>query len=162
MSTSEAPVKIRPMTRGDLQSVIDIDQEIRRQGTAMTYVNITTDRVFSARTNVSPKSAGSKENLIKEAFSKLLNLGLVAEIDGKVRAFILGRVAKARVANGEVGTIALLGVHPHYQRRGIATQLAEALTGKFRAGEIKTVRITYRGVTRRDKPLLDFIDAMRH
>jgi len=161
MTASEAKAKIRPMTRSDLQAVIDIDQEIRRQGTAMTYVDITADRVFSARTSPNPKPAKSKD-VIKEAFAKLLNLGFVAETEGKVHAFILGRVAKARSASGEVGTVALLGVHPHYQRRGLATDLVEALTKKFRAGEIKTVRIAHRGVNRRDKPLLDFIDAMRH
>ncbi|RJQ40975.1 MAG: GNAT family N-acetyltransferase [Dehalococcoidia bacterium] len=160
--TNEAKAKIRPMTRDDLEAVIDIDQAIRREGTAMTYVNITTARVFSAKASPVQKSPGSNGDTIKEAFARLLNLGFVAEVEGKVRAFILGRVAKARTSSGEVGTIAILGVHPYYQRRGLATRLVEELKEKFRTEKVMSVRIARRDVHHRDTPLLDFIDAMRH
>lgn len=162
MTTAEVKVKIRPMTRGDLQAVIDIDQVIRHHGEAMTYINITTDRVFSAKTNINSKLSGKKEDTIKEAFAKLLNLGFVAEAGGKVCGFVLGRIARAKGSNAEVGTIAILGVHPQYQRKGIASELVKALTEKFRNRKIETVRIAHRGVASRDTPLLDFIDAIRH
>jgi ribosomal protein S18 acetylase RimI-like enzyme len=93
--------------------------------------------------------------------STLLSLGFVAEAGGRVRAFILGRVAHDRKSAAEIGTIAILGVHPDYQRRGIATRLVDALLEKFRTGEVKTVRIAHRGIDRHDKPLVDFVASIK-
>lgn len=162
MKTSKVEIIIRPMTRYDLDAISSIDQEIRRKGRAYTYVNLTTERIFPNNRLVSHLAEPTRHlDLIKEAVSELLALGFVAEAEGQVRAFILGRMARARETAGEVGTVAILGVHPDYQRRGIATRLTDALCGKFRAEDIKTVRIAHRGVDRRDKPLLDFIERAR-
>ena len=162
MNISKDKVEIRPMTRDDHEAIFSIDQEIRRKGQAFTYVNITTERILPTKKKVShPAAPDSHSDLIKDAVSELLDLGFVAEVEGQVRAFILGRIARARESDTEVGTIAILGVHSDYRRRGIATQLTDALCDKFRSGDIKTVRIAHRGVHRRDKPLLDFIERMR-
>jgi ribosomal protein S18 acetylase RimI-like enzyme len=69
----------------------------------------------------------------------------------------LGRIAHAGETATKVGTIAILGSHPDYQQRGIATELVKALCERFRSRGIKTVRID---VDRRDKPLLDFVEHM--
>ena len=162
MNISKDKVEIRPMTRDDLKAISSIDQEIRRKGQAYTYVNLTTERIFPTKKQVSHQAApDSHLDLIKGAMSELLDLGFVAEVEGHIRAFILGRIARARETATEVGTIAILGVHPDYQRRGIATRLTDALCDKFCSGDIKTVRIAHRGVDRRDKPLLDFIERKR-
>lgn len=159
MKTNALEIKIRPMTRGDLDAVSSIDREIRRKAQAFTYVNITTGRVFSA--GGKPKSPAHSDLDLKDVISQLLSLGYVAEAGGHVRAFILGRVAHARRSSTEIGTIAILGVHPDYQRRGIATRLVDALLEKFRTGEVKTVRIAHRGIDRHDKPLVDFVASIK-
>lgn len=162
MNTSKGEINIRPMTRGDFDVIYSIDHEIRQKGQAYTYVNLTAERIFPTKKQVSNlATSDSHRDLIHSAISKLLDLGFVAEVEGKVRGFILGRIARARETTGEVGTIAILGIHPNYQRRGIATQLADALGRKFRSGDIKAVRIAHRGVDRRDKPLVDFIESIR-
>ena len=162
MDISKDKVEIRPMTRGDYEAIFSIDQEIRRKGQAYTYVNLTTERIFPAKKQAGhPAAPDSHSDLIKSAVSGLLDLGFVAEVDGQVRAFILGRIARARKTPAEVGTVAILGVQSDYQRRGIATRLTDALCDKFRSEDIKTVRIAHRGVDQRDKPLLDFIDRKR-
>jgi ribosomal protein S18 acetylase RimI-like enzyme len=162
MSISKDKVEVRPMTRDDLEAIFSIDQEIRRKGQAYTYVNLTAERIFPAKKQAShPAAPDSHLDLIKDAVSELIDLGFVAEVEGHVQAFILGRIARARETDTEVGTVAILGVQSDYQRRGIATQLADTLCDKFRSGGIKTVRIAHRGVDRRDKPLLDFIERKR-
>ena len=79
----------------------------------------------------------------------------VAEVEGHVRGFILGRVAHAGEAATEVGMIQILGVHPDYQQRGIATQLVNALCEKYRSKGISRVRA---GIDQRDKRLLNFFE----
>lgn len=162
MNISKDKVEIRPMTRDDLEAIFSIDQEIRRKGQAYTYINLTTERIFPTKKQVSHLAVpDSHLDMIKGAVSELLDLGFVAEVGGHVRAFILGRIARARETDTRVGTVAILGVQSDYQRRGIATRLTDALCDKFRSGDIKTVRIAHRGVDRRDKPLLDFIERKR-
>jgi ribosomal protein S18 acetylase RimI-like enzyme len=162
MNMSKGEVKIRPMTRDDYEAIFSIDQEIRHKGQAYTYVNLTTERIFPDKKNVShPAATDSHSDLLKSAVSELLELGFVAEAEGHVRGFILGRIARARKADVDVGTVAILGVLPDYQRRGIATRLTDALCDKFKSGDIKTIRIAHRGVDRRDKPLLDFIERKK-
>jgi len=56
-----------------------------------------------------------------------------------------------------VGSIIILGVHPNYWRRGIATQLVNAICEKYRAKGINTVRI---GIDWRDQELQDFFKRM--
>ena len=82
-------------------------------------------------------------------------LSFVAEVNGQVRGFILGQVARVRESATEIGIIQMIGVHPDYQRRGIGSRLVRALSDKYRSQGIKVIRI---GVNYRDKSLLGLVE----
>jgi ribosomal protein S18 acetylase RimI-like enzyme len=158
MSSSNVEATVRPMNLQDLDMIFTIDHQIRREGKAVTYANITTERIFSIDRHVGrlARPVGYVD-LIKGDVSELLELGVVAEIEDHVRGFILGRIAHVGQAGTEMGIIPILGVHPDYQRRGIATKLVDAICDKFRSRGIKRIRID---VDRHDKDLLAFVEHM--
>ena len=47
MTGSEGEITVRPMTLEDLDAIFFIDHEIRRKGQAITYENLTTERMFA-------------------------------------------------------------------------------------------------------------------
>jgi ribosomal protein S18 acetylase RimI-like enzyme len=158
MTISETEVKVRPMVLQDLDAIFSIDRKIRRMGEAITYANLTTEHIFTIDRKVSrQRQPTSYVDLITGDVAGLLELGLVAEVEGHVRGFVLGRVVDVAERAIQVGVILILGVHPDYQRRGIATQLVNAMCDRYRSEGIKTVRI---GIDQRDKKLLAFFEHM--
>ena len=156
MTSAEDETKVRSMTLEDLDAVFSVDHKIRNMGQAITYANLTTEHIFTIDRHVGRLAKPvSYVDLIRGDVSELLALGLVAEVEGHVRGFILGRVAHAGEAATEVGMIQILGVHPDYQQRGIATQLVNALCEKYRSKGISRVRA---GIDQRDKQLLNFFE----
>ncbi len=95
--------------------------------------------------------------LITEDLGGVLDLSLVFEISGKVAGFILARHAYVGEPVVEVGLIQGIGVHPLYQRQGIATRLAKALTERSMSKGIKTLRII---LSERDSRLEGFFTRM--
>ena len=79
----------------------------------------------------------------------------MAEVNGHVRGFVLGQVARARESATEIGIVQMIGVHPDYQRKGIGGRLVRALSDKYRSQGIKVMRI---GVDYRDKSLLGLVE----
>jgi ribosomal protein S18 acetylase RimI-like enzyme len=155
---SELNLKVRPMTLEDLDAIFSIDRKIRERGKAITYANLTTERIFTIDRKASRLTRPvSYVDLITGDVSSLLNLGCVAEVDGHVRGFILGRVAHVGEVATEVGVILILGVHPDYWRKGLAKELVNALCEKYRTKGIKIVRI---GIDQRDKDLISFFESM--
>jgi GNAT superfamily N-acetyltransferase len=158
MSSVEGKIEIRPMVLGDLDAMFLIDRKIRAAGKAITYAKLTTEHIFTIDRKVSrQKRPTSYVDLITGDVAGLLALGLVAEVDGRVRGFILGEVRHIGEAATEVGLILILGVHPDYQGKGIATNLVNALAEKYHTKGIKTIRV---GIDQRDKDLLGFIEHM--
>lgn len=158
MPSPEMKVTVRPMTLEDLDAVFLIDRKIREKGKAITYENLTTERIFTIDRKGSRLTRPvSYVDLITGDVSGLLELGCVAEIDRHVRGFILGRVAHVGAMATEEGVILILGVHPDYWRKGVAQQLVSALCEKYRAKGIRRVRI---GIDQRDKDLLFFFESM--
>jgi GNAT superfamily N-acetyltransferase len=146
------------MTLEDLDAVFTIDRKIRERGKAITYANLTTERIFTIDRKASRLTRPvSYVDLITGDVSGLLDFGLVAEMEGHVRGFILGRVAHVGEAATEVGQILILGVHPDYWRKGIAGELVKAICEKYRSKGIRTVRI---GIDQRDKELEAFFENM--
>ncbi|MBI2859169.1 MAG: GNAT family N-acetyltransferase [Chloroflexi bacterium] len=94
-------------------------------------------------------------DLISGDVSELLDLGLVAEVGGHVRGFILGRVVPVGEAATKVGEVLILGVHPDYWRKGIATRLVNAIGEKFRSKGIRSARIE---IDRRDTEMIHFFE----
>ncbi len=128
MASSERKTKVRPMTLDDLDAIFSIDRKIRERGKAITYANLTAQHIFTIDRQASAlKRPISYADLITGDIAGLLDLGLVAEVEGHVRGFTLGRVAHIGDAATEVGEILILGVHPDYWRKGIAADLVKAV-----------------------------------
>lgn len=158
MESSGVEIKVRPITLEDLDAVFSIDRKIRGKAKAITYANLTTERVFTIDRHIGRLAKSvSYVDLISGDVSGLLDLGFVTEVEGHVRGFITGRVAQVGEAATEVGVILILGVHPDYQRRGIAGRLVNAICEKFKSKGIKKVGID---VDRRDKDLVNFVEHM--
>jgi ribosomal protein S18 acetylase RimI-like enzyme len=158
MSTSAVEAKVRPMTLEDLDAIFFIDHEIRRSGKAVTYANLTTEHIFMIDRHIgSLERPISYVDLIHGDVSQLLRFGLVAEVAGHVRGFILGQPAHVGEGAARIGEILILGVHPDYQRKGVATKLVNELCDKFHTEDIRRARIE---VDQRDKDLLGFIEGM--
>jgi GNAT superfamily N-acetyltransferase len=158
MSSNELKIHPRCMTLDDLDAIFSIDRKIREKGKAITYANLTTERIFTIDRKASRLTRPvSYADLITGDVSGLLDLGCVAEIDGHVRGFILGRIAHVGEGASEVGVILILGVHPDYWRKGVAKELVNTLCEKYRAKGIKMVRI---GIDQRDKDLISFFESM--
>ncbi len=158
MSSNELEINFRSMTLDDLDAIFSIDRKIREKGKAITYANLTTERIFTIDRKASRLTRPvSYVDLITGDVSGLLELGCVAEIEGHVRGFILGRLAHVGEGATEAGVILILGVHPDYWRKGVAKGLVNTLCQKYRAKGIKNVRI---GIDERDKDLIFFFESM--
>jgi len=158
MSSAEGKVEVRPMTLEDTDAMLSIDRKIRAVGKAITYANLTTEYILSTGRKVSHR--GSPTNYVDSiagSAAGLLDFSFVAEVDGQVRGFILGQVARLRQAATQFGVIQMIGVHPDYQRKGIGIKLVNALADKYRSTGIKTMRI---GIAYRDKSLLSLVEHM--
>jgi len=158
MCAGTADVQVRSMALDDLDAIFFIDHEIRRSRKPVTYMGLTTERVFTIDRHVGALARPiSYVDLIHGDVSELLRFGLVAEYQGHVRGFILGRLAHVGEAEQRVGEILILGVHPDYQHKGIATRLVNDLCDKFRSEGVRRVRIE---VDERDKDLLSFVQRV--
>ena len=64
-------------------------------------------------------------------FSSDAETCLVAEADGKIAGFALGRVTEKPRNAWRYGMLLWLGVEPRFKRSGVATRLLRQLTGRF-------------------------------
>lgn len=152
MDNSESEIKVRNMKICDFSACFAIDQQIRASGKVTTYASITAKDVFDNSKDIQHSAFPiSYVDFISRDMSAQVELGLVAEVEGEVRGFLLGRVVHAGEVPTEVGEISILGVVPDYQRRGIATELVKAIFKRFEDKGIGTVRIH---IDPRDKKLL--------
>ena len=113
----EKPI-IRPMKPEDIGAIIAIDQILTGNERATTLSDLVTEDLMAA-----------------------IELSSIAEVNDQVVGFVLARHAYIGELVVEAGLIQGLGVHPLYQRRGIATRLINALTESSRAKGIKTLRV---------------------
>jgi ribosomal protein S18 acetylase RimI-like enzyme len=149
-------VEIRPLKLEDIDAVLSVDGEIRAAGNVITYRNLTAEYIlFAGRGKPPQRSPASYIRSLTGDVAPLLNLSFVAEVNGQVRGFVLGQVARLRESITEVGIIQMIGVHPDYQRRGIGSKLVRALADKYRSEGIKVMRI---GVNHRDKSLMGLVE----
>ena len=89
--------------------------------------------------NLDEASSKKRSGLMSEV-AKLLDLGFVAESEGQMCGFIVGRETYVIERDAEVGEIAILGIHPDFQGKGIATKLVDAIIELFKSRGITIVR----------------------
>jgi len=149
-------IEVRPIKLEDIDPILSIDREIRATGNVITYRNLTAEYILSAGRGIPPQESPASyiQSFTGDA-APLLNLSFVAEVNGQVRGFVLGQVARVRESATEIGIIQMIGVHPDYQRRGIGSRLVRALSDKYRSQGIKVMRIA---VNYRDKSLLGLVE----
>jgi N-acetylglutamate synthase-like GNAT family acetyltransferase len=89
---------------------------------------------------------------------KASKVSLVAEVEGKVVGFIFGDVSGWEFGVPDtIGWIDTIGIDPVYQKRGLATALANELIKNLRAIGVRTI---YTLVGWDDWDLLQFFHAM--
>jgi ribosomal protein S18 acetylase RimI-like enzyme len=129
------PMKIRPLKREDLKTIIEIDEKFLGENRKDYWER--------------------KLSLMNDKASKV---SLVAEVAGKVVGFIIGDVSGWEFGVPDtIGWIGTIGIDPAYQKRGLATALARELIKDLRAVGVKTI---YTLVGWDDWDLLQFFHAM--
>jgi ribosomal protein S18 acetylase RimI-like enzyme len=96
-------VVIRKMEEDDIGSVLEIDRKISGKDRASTYTTMPTNYVGGE-----------------------LDISVVAEVDGKIVGFLLGRVTSSPTEMGESYLLELIGVDPEYRRQNLGKQLVKA------------------------------------
>ncbi len=150
MTTGQSLVSVRPMAFTDLTAIIDIDQKIRTAETPTTYKDFTVKKIFGiGLKEVSPEE---RPNILEVA--KLIELGFVAEIEGSVCGFIVGRQTYLAEHGIQDGEISIIGIHPGCRKKGVATKLVNSLCDLFRSKGVQRMRM---GVDPLDNDMLAFM-----
>jgi ribosomal protein S18 acetylase RimI-like enzyme len=111
-------VRIRPMTGGDLEAVVAIDEKV----------------LGERRSDYWRRKIKTPERQQSEVS------GLVAEWEGRIVGFILGELSGREFRTpGTIGWIDTIGIDPDYQRKGLASFLLEEMIRNFREQGVETV-----------------------
>jgi predicted N-acetyltransferase YhbS len=128
-------MKIRPLKKEDLEAIVEIDEKILG-GNRKDYW----------------------ERKLALMNTKASKVSLVAEMGGKVVGFILGDVSGWEFGVPDtIGWIDTIGIDPVYQKRGLATALANEVIKNLKAIGVRAV---YTLVSWNDWDLLQFFHAM--
>jgi ribosomal protein S18 acetylase RimI-like enzyme len=128
-------VKIRPVKKGDLEAIAEIDEKI-----------------------LGGNRRGYWERKLELMNNRASQISLVAEVEGKVVGFILGDVSGWEFGVPDtIGWIDTIGIDPIYQKKGLATALANELIRNLKAIGVETI---YTLVSWNDWNLLRFFHAM--
>jgi ribosomal protein S18 acetylase RimI-like enzyme len=119
----------------DLKDIFSVDQAIRVSGVSKTYSGYTTQHMFK----MDDTDPETRPNILEVA--KLTDLGLVAECSGEVCGFALGRMTHLAERNVDEGEIAIIGIHPEHQRKGIAIKLVESMHDLLQSRGAEIIRI---------------------
>lgn len=130
----EVKVVIREMAMDDVEQILDIEKIITGTNRAATYAPV-------------PDSCIGGE----------IDNSVVAEVDGQVVGFVLGRIARSPTALLDVAWIELIGVIPEYHRKGVGAMLIESWRERCRQKGIKKVHVM---VSWRDWLLLSFFESL--
>jgi N-acetylglutamate synthase-like GNAT family acetyltransferase len=128
-------VKIRSLKKEDLGAIVEIDEKIL-EGNRRGYWERKLELMNNKASQVSP----------------------VADVEGKVVGFILGDVSGWEFGVPDtIGWIDTIGIDPVYQKKGLATALANELINNLKAVGVRTI---YTLVSWDDWDLLQFFHAM--
>jgi predicted N-acetyltransferase YhbS len=128
-------MKIRPLKKKDIETIVEIDEKVLGENRRDYW-----ERKFSLMND------------------KATKISLVAEVEGKVVGFILGDVSGWEFGVPDtIGWIDTIGIDPVYQKRGLATALANEVIKNLKAIGVRAV---YTLVSWNDWDLLQFFHAM--
>jgi ribosomal protein S18 acetylase RimI-like enzyme len=128
-------IKIRPLSKEDLEAIVEIDEKVLGESRKDYW-----------------------EKKLKLTSDKSSQVSLVAEWEGKVLGFILGDVSGWEFGVPDtIGWIDTIGVDPAYQKKGLATALANELIERLKIIGVRTI---YTLVSWNDWNLLQFFHAM--
>ena len=128
-------LQIRALRKEDLEAIVEIDEKV-----------------------LGENRAGYWKRKLELMNNRLSQISLVAEVEGKVVAFILGDVSGWEFGVPEtIGWIDTIGVEPSYQKKGVATALAHELINNLKTMGVRSI---YTLVSWNDWDLLQFFHAM--
>jgi len=128
-------IKIRPLSKGDVDAIVQIDEKVLGESRKEYW-----------------------ERKLRLTNDKSSQISLVAELEGKVLGFILGDVSGWEFGVPDtIGWIDTIGVDPAYQKKGLATALANELIKRLKVIGVRTI---YTLVSWNDWNLLQFFHAM--
>ena len=126
---------IRALKKEDLEAIVKIDEKVLGESRKAYW-----------------------ERKLEALGSKSAQTSFAAEVQGKVVGFILGDISGWEFGVPDtIGWIDTIGVDPAYQKKGIATALADELIRGLKGVGVKTV---YTLVNWNDWDLLQFFHAM--
>jgi N-acetylglutamate synthase-like GNAT family acetyltransferase len=111
-------VTVREMAEEDLEGVLEIERKVRESYRAATYAPV-------------PDSCIGGE----------IESSVVAEENGMIVGFVLGRIVRSAAELSNVAWIELIGILPDYQRRGVGRRMVEAWSDRCARRGIKKVHI---------------------
>jgi predicted N-acetyltransferase YhbS len=128
-------MKIRPLEKEDLEAIVEIDERVLGENRRSYW-----------------------ERKLELMNNKASQVSLVAEMEGKVVGFILGDVSGWEFGVPDtIGWIDTIAIDPIYQKRGLATALANEVIKNLKAIGVRAV---YTLVSWNDWDLLQFFHAM--
>jgi ribosomal protein S18 acetylase RimI-like enzyme len=128
-------INIRALKKEDLPAIAEIDEKVLGENRKEYW-----------------------ERKIEPLGTKSTQTSFAAEVDGNVVGFILGDISGWEFGVPDtIGWIDTIGVDPAYQKKGLATALANELIRGLRAVGVKTI---YTLVSWNDWDLLQFFHAM--
>jgi ribosomal protein S18 acetylase RimI-like enzyme len=128
---TKGSIAVRSMVDEDITAVLEIDRKITGKERAITY-----------------------RDLVDSYIGGDLGLSCVAEIEGRVVGFVMGRVSYSESPVVESGRIQILGVDPQYWRRGAGALLVQGFMDQCRN---KSVNLVHMSVNSRDDKLQAFL-----
>ncbi len=128
-------INIRALKKEDLPAIVEIDEKVLGENRKEYW-----------------------ERKIEALGTKSTQTSFAAEVEGNVVGFILGDISGWEFGVPDtIGWIDTIGVDPAYQKKGLATALANELIGGLKAVGVKTI---YTLVSWNDWDLLQFFHAM--
>lgn len=128
-------VNIRALKKEDLPAIVEIDEKVLGENRKEYW-----------------------ERKIEALGTKSTQTSFAAEVEGNVVGFILGDISGWEFGVPDtIGWIDTIGVDPAYQKKGLATALANELIRGLKAVGVKTI---YTLVSWNDWDLLQFFHAM--
>ncbi len=110
-------VNVRMIRKNDLDGIVAIDKIITGQDRREYY-----------------------QRKLGHALDKDVNASVVAEVDGKLVGFMMGDVFFGEYGIPDAtATIDTLGVHPEFQKHGVASELMDQFLMNMKAANVKKI-----------------------